>query len=92
MTKNVTDRLRDLIRRYAGLHSTVCSKSESSCLTSMDYKQGHVLKSWSGQRVHPQQEFIPSTKTSSNSILFGANVIIIIMGSKCMEILFYGSL
>ena len=54
----MTDGLRDLIRRYAGLHSTVCSKSETSCLASRDYKLGHVLKSRSGQRVHPQHKNI----------------------------------
>ena len=58
MTKVVTDGLRDLIRRYACLHSTVCSKSETSYGTSMDYKRGHVLKSCAGQRVHPQRKNI----------------------------------
>ena len=58
MTKVVTDRLRDLIRRYAGLHSTVCSKSETSRLSSMDYKRGYVLNSRSWQRVHPQHKNI----------------------------------
>ena len=65
MTKVITNGLRDLIRRHADLHSTVCSKSETSCLTSMGVSG--VICSNPGLG----KDIIPSTKTSSNSILLG---------------------